>query len=335
MEIRAYDGTVTIVSPSPLAEFDLVADTVDDNGLPLNPRWGAQRNNPSTLPEPGHCPPTRDIKGDHDPGSFPCTNQFTYLNGGIICGSHVNWFGVTYTGIIHWDERSCQLHNGVPGDDDYNMKLTRDDKAGYSVSKDDSGNQRDFILCEFGAAETINSFNSPWWSRFRAVVEDEECESTGPRAQGAIDGSFAIVTALMGFDPEHADISVELHPVWALAINVRPSEINVLPSVNDELWAFFVRNWGNEGFCSSNQEFIDFPNNQYTFRLPWRPGATDVSVTNEFWHGYHVQNLPPPVIVGVRKAPGVGVFVTFTLDAPRGDGSMWDGELHLKWSGPG
>src|SRR5262249_61508929 len=82
MEIRAYDGTVTIVSPSPLAEFDLVADTVDDNGLPLNPKWGAQRKNHPTLPEPGHCPATRDIKGDHDPGSFPCTNQFTYLNGG-------------------------------------------------------------------------------------------------------------------------------------------------------------------------------------------------------------------------------------------------------------
>src|SRR5262249_24506349 len=32
MEIRAYDGTATIIGPSPLAPFDLVADTVDDNG---------------------------------------------------------------------------------------------------------------------------------------------------------------------------------------------------------------------------------------------------------------------------------------------------------------
>src|SRR5262249_20796697 len=55
MEIRAYDGTATIIGPSSLAPFDLVADTVDDNGLPLNPKWGAQRNDPNTLPDLGQC----------------------------------------------------------------------------------------------------------------------------------------------------------------------------------------------------------------------------------------------------------------------------------------
>ena len=40
----------------------------------------------------------------------------------------------------------------------------------------------------------------------------------------------------------------------------------------------FVRNWGDEGFCSQDQHYLDLLNNTYTFRLPWRPGATSVSV---------------------------------------------------------
>jgi len=83
-------------------------------------------------------------------------------------------------------------------------------------------------------------------------------------------------TGLMNFDPAH-DVHVELHPVWALAMNVNPQG-----STDDDTWVFFVRNSGNEGFCGGSQEFIDFPNNQYTFRLPWNlpwgPGATSATV---------------------------------------------------------
>ncbi len=138
---------------------------------------------------------------------------------------------------------------------------------------------------------------------------------------GGADGRFGIVTALMGVDSEHSDAPpIELHPVWALAMNVEPA-------VDNDLWAFFVRNWGNEGFCSSDQEGILFPNNRYTFRLPWRPGATSVNVMSQTWNPYHTQTPGPSVI----RVPQQGVFVTFNLDAPRGDGSMWEGELHLSW----
>jgi hypothetical protein len=305
MEIRAEGGAVTIRPPS-LAPFDLVADAVDDNGLPLNPKWGGQLISGSP-PDPRQCP-------DSDPGRFPCTNQFTYRNSGPFCGPHINWFGATYTtvygapgGLLDWDQHSCP----VIDDDDYSINLRRPDQAGYSAARDN-------IHIEFDSGETIDRFDSPWWRDFKAAVDRDPCGETGPTARLFLQGSFAIVTGLMDFDVEH-DVHVELHPVWALAIN---------NSRYYDDWAFFVRNWGNEGFCGRNQEFIYFPNNQYTFRLPWKPGATSVEVISQTWHRYHTQN-PDPV---VRSVPGQGVFVMFTLDPPRDQGSMWDGELHLRWS---
>ena len=60
-----------------------------------------------------------------------------------------------------------------------------------------------------------------------------------------------------------------MHPVHAMAIRVQDN-----PS--DEVWAIFVRNWGNEGFCSDGQHFL--PLTSFTFGLPWRAGASSVSV---------------------------------------------------------
>jgi hypothetical protein len=34
----------------------------------------------------------------------------------------------------------------------------------------------------------------------------------------------------------------------------------------------------------------------------------------------------------VSIVPREGVYVTFTLDPPRDQGSMWDGELILSWT---
>src|SRR5262249_40245419 len=218
MVIGAYAGTVTIGPPS-LAPFDLVGDAVDDNGLSLNPKWGAQRIDPSALPNPQLCP-------RRDPGSYPCTNQFTHQDSGWFgCGPHINWFGATYEGKVYWQDHSS--------DDDYNIKLTREDRAGYTTA------HADHILCEFDSDETIDHFSTPWWSRFHRAVDEGDA-----RARQMMDGSFAIVTGLAGLDCEHGCWS-ELHPVWALAMNVQPS-------LEDDLWAIFVRNWGNEGFCGTS-----------------------------------------------------------------------------------
>ena len=347
--IEAYDGPVTIVGPSPLAPFDLVADTVDDNGLPLNPRWGGQRKTgsvwtPAPDPAQANCPISRQPPVQRcirnyiiDPGKFPCSNQYTYYNcpewGAQqipLCEPHVNWFGVTYstpsqsdvlapTQSIEWEAQTCE-----PDDYDYNMNLNRDDQAGYAAGEEGR------LHMEFDFRETINHFTTPWWRQFHKAVENDNCVPHGGGGR-QIDGSAAIVTALMGFDTAHG-FGVELHPVWALAMNVNPQG-----STDDDTWVFFVRNWGNEGPCGGSQEFIYFPNNQYTFRLPWnlpwRAGATSATVIPNF-EGYHTQGPPPSVENGaIRIVPGVGIFVTFALDAPRQDGSVWNGELHVQWIG--
>jgi hypothetical protein len=32
----------------------------------------------------------------------------------------------------------------------------------------------------------------------------------------------------------------------------------------------FVRNSGNEGFCSQDNHYLDLQDGSYTFRLPWK-----------------------------------------------------------------
>jgi hypothetical protein len=138
-----------------------------------------------------------------------------------------------------------------------------------------------------------------------------------------IDGKYAIITGLMGFDCEH-DCGAELHPVYALAIRVKDDPA-------DEVWAIFVRNWGNEGYCGTSQHLL--PLTSYTFRLPWRPGASAVNVVwgpNATQFLTNDSNATGP---NVTYAVGGGVQVNFTLSPPHEDGTRINGQLHLQWTG--
>jgi hypothetical protein len=204
------------------------------------------------------------------------------------------------------------------------MNLTRPDLAGYASTRNN-------IHLEFDSGETIDRFVehcepncSQWWRDFKSLVDrDDDIYGCGNHVDGGFADQFigtpyAIVSGLMNFDVEHG-VHVELHPVWALAINnpVRYSD-----------WAFFVRNWGNEGFCGRGQQFAYFPNDPYTFRLPWKPGATDFVIDRPpVWHPYNTSR-PRPRVTWIRQE---AVYVTFFLDPPTDQGSMWDGELHLTW----
>src|SRR5207244_9720234 len=131
-----------------------------------------QRNDPGALPDPKPCP-----RGDrHD--SFPCTNQFTYLNDAHICGPHVNWFAATYQGRVLWG-----AHSPDGEDDDYNIELERDDRAGYTQATTENKIQME---CEFDSEETIDNFNTPWWSEFNTAVDDGK---PWTRAHKKIDGA--------------------------------------------------------------------------------------------------------------------------------------------------
>jgi hypothetical protein len=137
-----------------------------------------------------------------------------------------------------------------------------------------------------------------------------------------VSSAFAIVTGLFGIDVEHNPHS-ELHPVWALAMRVKDDP-------NDETWAIFLRNWGDEGYCSSLTHRLYLVENRFTFRLPWRPNATSVTVNGAAtkWATNDPQQVLGP---SIATDVGHGVLVTFAFPPPEA-GALLDGELHLQWS---
>ena len=130
------------------------------------------------------------------------------------------------------------------------------------------------------------------------------------------------MTGLFGVDFEHGGGKSELHPVYAMAVNVSDDPA-------DNVWAIFVRNTGNEGYCSHRDWPAEFTS--YTFRLPWREGMREVEVLrgpNQSQFGGTV-GTSGPAIVWARDH---GVDVTFTLTPPS-QTPLIEGELHLRWLG--
>jgi hypothetical protein len=330
----------------PPAPFDLVWDSEDDNGLPLNPKWGWQITH-GGAPDPNLCA--------NGPFKSPCTTwpyDDKNLDTANICkadtlvgehllfgvAGHYNWAAATYVGRIDWETHSAPCDSvsffdqiaayatgqgGAPScDDDYNFNLYTPGGAGLTTA-------RDSIECEFDSDETIDHFDTPWWNLLHKTVDDSvndlQVGETLFKEHGER-GRYAIVTGLIGLEFAHS-ASTELHPVWAMAIRVKDDD------PMDEVWAIFIRRWGNEGFCSSGNQHLlkDLPNNTYTFRLPWRPGASDLKLgpATAFKGNYNFTGTAEAVA-------NQGVLVSFPAP-PFGSGlpllPRIDGELHLQWPG--
>ena len=321
-------------TPSP-APFDLVWDNEDDNGIPLNAKWGWQITHRGAFPDPNQCA--------NGPFKSPCTNWSDVVTQDTaeICNleqwepfhdnppplygvaGHVNWAAGTYVGRITWESKSSAVK-----DDDYNFDLFPVDGAGLT-------SVRDNLEVEFDSDETIDHFNTPWWRAFHNAVDnyrsnDEINQLWFKEPDGTI-GRYAIVTGLIGLEMCHSG-SNELHPAWAIAIRVKDDD----PA--DEVWAMFIRRSGNEGFCSGAQHYLtDLPNDTYTFRLPWRPGAATVNVASGTTFLAASSGTSGPA---VQSAPNQGVLVSFTLPAPHINAlgicdncNRINGELHLQWLG--
>lgn len=295
----------TVLDPMPL---NLYWDEEDLNGIPLNPRWGWQLvrdyGAPDYYPDIGKLAPKQwanftDQKLMSDHGWFGC-------------GPHVNWkeVPVTFEGYWRWSSKS----KSEPfGDDDYNFYFFGPDGAGAT----DRTSNRGGIMTEFDADETINHFHTKWWNEFHDAVDHD-----GQKAHLMVDRKWGIATALWGLDCEHGCIS-ELHPVWAMAVHVKDD-------ATDDRWSVFVRNWGNQGFCSFHKYTVKYPKvgNAYVYkmRIPWRPGATSVSWDQEFLQRGNVG-------VGIKARPGEGVVVSFSF--PEGASKpRINGQLQLRWSYP-
>jgi hypothetical protein len=173
------------------------------------------------------------------------------------------------------------------------------------------------LKLEFDSDETIDHFTSPWWARFHSAVDDSDAA-----AAALVDGRLAIVTGLVGLDCEHS-CHTELHPVWAMSIRVDESS-------TDETWAMFVRNWGDEGYCSQNQHYVDFFGNVFKVRLPWRPGATSGAIVSTNFLTNSTTVSGPAVEFDPN---GTSVLVTFWLPAPEA-GARVNGQLQIHWEMP-
>jgi hypothetical protein len=319
------------------ADFDLVWSAVDDNGIPLNPEWWWWHAHHTLLPNPvSSCedfPLSPPIPGVGRPtlGSPPCSTQrvafdppagpwssFWCRLGAIRDGratkfdGHANWAPATYTGALYWGQHSPP----VVDDDDYSLHLVPPDITTLVPGNHGS------IEIEFNSKETIDHFHTGWWETFHDAVDDGD-----PTMY--VNGSDAVVTGLLGIDTQHGG-HTELHPVWALAVHDRYQQ-----SPTDDVWAIFVRNWGDEGFCSSHQWWLNAQT--ITLRLPWREGASSVSVgqANFLFGPDSLPDSYKQMVTGPGVTPlpnNQGVLVTFTLPPARA-GARINGELHLQWAG--
>jgi hypothetical protein len=218
---------------------------------------------------------------------------------GFWCGPHVGFRPVTYTGILKWQGKSTE---GT--DDDYEIDIYRDDQAMYVAGGD-------HIEIEFDSDETVDEFseaNVAWWRGFRDLVNNGD-------APNVIDNHEGIIIAPADLDGSH-HYSVELHPAWLFMVHVRADS-------GSDQWAFFVRNWGNKGYCSDDDHHLEL---QDISVLISRPGATggyidqsSEAIGNNISNEYIRYNFEVN-----------GLLLTFHLPPPDDHGWI-AGKLHIVW----
>ncbi|MFL5261931.1 MAG: hypothetical protein ACJ79L_05950 [Anaeromyxobacteraceae bacterium] len=304
--------------PAP-APFTLVVDAQDANALPLDPMWGWQQTHAGEPPDP-------DVLCFQSCDDFSCcssdpvTFDVAVLPNDAICSlgaehdihGHANWRAATYRGRLDFTELSSDF--------DYNFTLVPRDRRGL-VSAD--GAPIETIGVEFDGRETAFHFTTPWWLEWNAAVA-----AGGTAARdliAALPGENGAVTGLLGLDCEHA-CATELHPAYGFVVHGRD-----LP--DDDVWPLFARNWGNEGFCSHLQH--ELATSVVTVRIPWRQGATAVTVKGGPAGTQFRANLPAPgSTVRITAVPGDGVYVALPVRSALGLAPpRIHGEVHLSWNG--
>ena len=312
-----HHGVAPTASAAP---FDLVFADTDPNDLPLNPEWAWQKQT-GQLPDADKiCFPlagdfnnpscTTQTPSYDNPSGISSNNAICAIGAQHSIHGHVNWMPATMRGPLLWDNHS----GGITGDDDYNINIQTPGHVGETAS---NGGH---IHTEFDSDETSDHFNTPIWNTFHTAVDVGDDSPTGRPAQ-MINGRLGIIIGLVGLDCEHG-CATELHPVYGLAMNVQGSD------ASDDEWAIFVRNWGNEGYCSQYQHFLDTSRMAFMVPAP-SPAATGVTVTSAIFKTNSGQAGGP----SVTFVNGQGALVVFTLPDPSQKARI-NGELHLKWTVP-
>src|ERR1035437_130710 len=287
--------------------LDLVWTDCDPNGFPKNPRWRYQVDHNGQVPPP---PSVLCASGfGASCTSWPLTND-----SGFWCGPHRNWFAVTYESPIDWEAKST-----AGTDDDYNYRLFPLHNEGILTHQNLTTNG---LEVEFDSDETIDHFTSPLWTKFHSLVD-----SNNTAAQAQVKSKTAVVTGLLGLDCGHPDCSSELHPAYAMAVNMDDSNLT------DDTWGVFARNWGDEGFCGSDQH--NLPLNDLKLQIPWLPGASSVIVlpATQFYVFANSGSNASVSSPQITYATGQGVLIDFSLPDPTAQLGV-EGEVHLQWTLP-
>jgi len=300
----------------------------DDNGFALDPTWASQilQGSVFSLANPAACAPSGSAQDDPKnwySGPNPCTHFHVTTNRGFWCGPHVNWFPVTYQA----DAVAWESHSAEDADDDYNIDLLRKDYRLYGADKAVTAQ----VYSEFDADETIDHFQTAWWRLLHSAV-DGKSRATPDSLLASSKGAVAI--GLLGLDAAHGSGSVELHPIYVLAIHINDDP-------NDDHWAFFARNKADEGYCSSHKEGLypltrgGDPSYTYKLLLP-RADANSFTVVKKDVKMFGKGNSTD---AGSAFSAGVvfnrGALLRFTLPNPdqQEDSDEWviEGEIELAW----
>jgi hypothetical protein len=324
-----------VIHPPATLSWDVAITDYDDNGIPLNPNWQSNVNqkqfpNPATCKWPWQSTGSPACTTGITNTDFDSSYGFSFYNplsmlrcaSCSVCqsfsanygfGGHANWMAATYTGNVFWEEKSD------PGaDDEYSVNLRTPSAAGSAAGRPDG------IHVEFDTDETIDiltdQLNIPWWKLLRTAVDGGD-----DQAHALLDNKFMIVTGLMGVDFAHTP-GPESHPAWSLAIHANED-------FNDDTWAFYVRNWGDEGYCSEDQHYISYLDNQYTFRFQWPAGATSGVVTSSniaavLTSGVNAEQTQITFVPSERA-----VLVTVLNVSDPLVHAIVGGEIHIAWSG--
>jgi hypothetical protein len=290
VEIKIISGKApTGMALSPHSKpFDLVWDMnndEDENGLALNPQWNYALENEGLQPHlKSLCSAAFPSAGlwiyPIDIGKLEqtCTSMspsFDLDPKGAICGGdpfpgHMNFGIAAYQGQVTWEGWSG---NGV-NDNDWNFRLAPVKGAGLAGQGDDPGPAATIGL-EFDFGD-VDFWVTPWWHDLVVpLFTGEPMPSIGSTFAGPDgNGLEGIVIGEIGLDGVHGAYA-ESHPVFAIA--VRTSEIPFAGGVNEN-WSFFLRNFGDEGGCSTLTWNWESPTGDYFIQLRWPQGATDVSV---------------------------------------------------------
>lgn len=317
----------TPAPPSPAQgnkEFDLRADATDYNGSLLSPSWVSQ---PGKLP--GGTAPCKDA-----PFGATCTSQKPRLDeatfpNALICmfevassiKGHANWTVASSVGEVLW--------LNFAADGDYNFMFFPDGDNGLTenngTSKGIAEPERRFIELEFDSRETTTHFATEWWTTFDGIVRqhrqgEEIQKALSPKAPDV--AARAAVYGLFGLDCEH-NCQSEFHPIYAMAIEVNDD-------AKRNQWAIFVRNWGNEGFCSRFDHHLALDQQKLRLVLPRR--GTRPRVDSPLTHFASTDGTIafPEVAFDALDGNRGQIVLTFSLPAAerRADGDML---LTLEW----